>query len=93
MPTVYLEALATGTPVIAFRGNSAADDVETSERRVGVVVPREPTANELQAGLLEVRGNRKMFEDCRLHFEDRFTEGVWLRGIEDVYQRALHLHR
>jgi glycosyltransferase involved in cell wall biosynthesis len=92
MPTVYLEALAAGTPVIAFRGNSAADDVETSERKIGVVVPREPTANELLAGLLEVRGSRKMSADCRLHFEDRFTERVWLRGIEEVYQRALQLH-
>jgi glycosyltransferase involved in cell wall biosynthesis len=87
IPMVYLEALAGGTPVIAFDGNSAADDV--SENQLGVVVTRRPSLHELEKALASIQNaGAALRAKCRLSFASRFTENRWLTNVERVYISA-----
>lgn len=86
-PTIYLEALAGGTPVVAFDGNSAADDVTKSQ--LGAVVARQPSSYELREALASVQSAGAALRDkCRLSFMSRFTEHRWLSEVEQVYLSA-----
>jgi glycosyltransferase involved in cell wall biosynthesis len=86
-PLTYLEALAAGTPVVAFAGNGAADDV--SVRGTGSVVPQIPSREELTAALDDVRARRTALSvQCRRVAADRFGASAWVDAIEDVYERA-----
>jgi glycosyltransferase involved in cell wall biosynthesis len=83
-PMTYLEALAAGTPVVAFAGNAAADDV--AENQLGVVVGRHPSSRELGEALASVqRAGAVLRAKCRLSFTSRFTESRWLSDIEKIY--------
>ncbi len=86
-PMVYLEALAGGTPVVAFDGNGAADDV--AENQLGVVVARRPSSHELGEALASVQSaGPALRAKCRLSFMSRFTEHRWLSEVEQVYLSA-----
>lgn len=84
LPMVYLEALASGTPVVAFDGNAAADDV--AENQLGVVVTRRPSSRELGEALASVqRAGAALRDKCHLSFTSRFTENRWLSDVERIY--------
>lgn len=82
LPTVYLEALASGTPVVA-----------SAQSIVGSLVTQEGTgfvasgsvAADLARAEAEFPGLRAA---CRSAFESRYTEAAWVAAIERVY-RAL----
>lgn len=85
LPTVYLEALAAGLPVVATAGNSAADDV--AEHALGRTVPAEPADGELAAALDDVRrGGEGLRARVRESFAARYTPETWVRGVIELYR-------
>ena len=76
---VMVEALATGTPVIAFPEGSAREIVE--DGRTGFVVDDEHAMAAALTRLDEIDP-----EDCRRSCEQRFSVEAVVRGYEDVYR-------
>lgn len=81
---VALEALAVGTPVMAWRPAPAASLVE----RLGVGLVAQ---DDLAASLDEAGAQFPLLRrHCREVFEAEFTEEAWRRRILAVYDRARH---
>lgn len=77
-PMVYLEALASGTPVLAWPVSAVAGMVR--EQGTGRI------AGELVSSLeLAAREFPSLRAHCRSVFESRFTEQAWLGAIRSVY--------
>ncbi|MHC1560477.1 glycosyltransferase family 4 protein [Actinomycetospora sp. C-140] len=84
LPTVYLEALAAGLPVLAVDGNSAADDVAAHD--LGVVTAASPTTGELRAGIAAITGaGTGLRRRASASFRARFTAPTWCDAITRVY--------
>lgn len=84
LPTVYLEALAAGLPVLAVDGNSAADDVAAHD--LGAVVPASSTTDDLRAGLDAIAGRgAALRRRAGASFRARFTAPTWCDAITGVY--------
>jgi glycosyltransferase involved in cell wall biosynthesis len=84
LPTVYLEALAAGLPVVSFAGNSVADDV--SAHGPGIVIDRGSGRDELLAALTSVQdGGSDLRNRSRACFISRFTAGRWISEISTLY--------
>jgi glycosyltransferase involved in cell wall biosynthesis len=74
-PMVYLEALAAGTPVLAWEPSVVSDMVR--EEGTGLVV------GDLSEALREAEITfPRMRLRCREVFEERYTKDAWLRSIE-----------
>jgi glycosyltransferase involved in cell wall biosynthesis len=85
LPTIYLEALAAGVPVLAKSGNSAADDIETS--RCGIVFAE---FSRLNLAVEALSDNRQQFSGAAAaRFVDMFTRQAWVRRIEALYDSLL----
>ena len=78
---VMVEALASGTPVIAFPEGSAPEVVE--DGRTGFVVDDEHAMAQAIGRLDEIDPER-----CRRSCEERFSVDAVVRGYEDVYRAA-----
>lgn len=78
---VMVEALASGTPVIAFREGSVPEIVE--DGRTGFVVEDEHAMAGAVGRLEEIDP-----ETCRRACEQRFSVDAVVRGYEDVYRAA-----
>lgn len=78
LPTVYLEALAAGTPVLASPASVVGRLV--AEQGTGLVATGDwddvLTAAEQQPGL---------GAHCRRVFEEHYTERAWVSRIEEIY--------
>lgn len=87
LPTVYLEALAAGTPVLA----SPASVVGrlAAEQGTGLVVTG-LLADDLHAAEARFPGLRS---HCRHVFEAQYAEAAWVRRIESVYAELPALRR
>lgn len=82
LPLVYAEALASGRPVVAKSGNSAADDIIFSG--VGEVF-------DSWTGIANALESVSMNQDeigarARLHFENSYSLHTWLEKTMDVYR-------
>jgi glycosyltransferase involved in cell wall biosynthesis len=85
LPTVYLEALAAGLPVVATVGNSAADDV--IENDLGRTVATDPADGELEGALdAVVAGGEVLRGRVRASFAERYTPDTWVQVIGGVYR-------
>ncbi|WJZ65519.1 glycosyltransferase family 4 protein [Kocuria rosea] len=84
LPTVYLEALASGIPVIAREGNSAADDV--NEWAPGLTYGSEETLA-LALGKADSQYHQ-LRNAAKSRFKSLFTEHAWIKQIEKVYDTA-----
>jgi glycosyltransferase involved in cell wall biosynthesis len=85
LPLVYAEALASGRPVVAKSGNSAADDVSVAG--VGQVFDEWP---EVGAALRKVEMHQATLGGrARNHFERSFSRSVWFEKTLDLYQSLL----
>lgn len=85
-PTIASEALALGTPIIAFRENAAAEVV--NRFNVGATYS---SASTLTQALHDV--SDRLFdlqERCRATYESEYTYGVWIARLEKVYRQLLH---
>jgi glycosyltransferase involved in cell wall biosynthesis len=82
LPLIYAESLASGRPVVAKSGNSAADDIawsgvgEVFNSWTGIRMALErATMNQSELGVR-----------ARLHFENSYSCETWLAKTLDVYQ-------
>lgn len=88
LPTVYVEALAAGIPVVAVEGNAAADDV--AARSLGAVLPRNASESDTAALLAAVRrGGQTLRRGCRRAYQSRFLPQRWIQAVGDVYAELL----
>lgn len=78
LPTVYLEALAAGTPVVASPASVVGRLV--AEQGTGVVA-----VDDWAAALAAVEDQPWAGEHCRRVFEEHYTERAWTSRIEEVY--------
>ena len=85
-PTVNLEALACGTPVITYRtgGSPEAIDVKT-----GVVV-EQGDVKALAETILKMRENPLRSEDCRQRAVENFDKDISYEKYINLYQDLLH---
>lgn len=82
LPTVYLEALSVGTPVLA-----------SPESVVGGLVTTQGTGRVMSvdlAGDLAAAAGAfpRLRERCRDVYAAHYTEAAWVRSVEDLYARA-----
>ncbi|MEV6742075.1 glycosyltransferase family 4 protein [Streptomyces sp. NPDC051104] len=86
MPTVYIESLAAGLPVIAFEGSAVAEAVR--DTGTGLVAqwdePLDGVLSEADATFPELRSH------CRRVYADHFTEAAWITRIGRTYEEAMH---
>jgi glycosyltransferase involved in cell wall biosynthesis len=79
LPTVYLEALAAGLPVLAWPESVVGDLV--AEEGTGLVA-----TGALGEDLARARTSFPgLQQHCREVFDGRYTESAWLAAIEEVY--------
>jgi glycosyltransferase involved in cell wall biosynthesis len=82
LPTIYLEALAAGVPVLAKSGNSAADDVESSG--CGVVFTE---MSAVQPAIKAISANRESLSQiASTRFVNMFTRQAWVQRVEAIYE-------
>jgi glycosyltransferase involved in cell wall biosynthesis len=79
---VMIEAMACGTPVIAYRNGSVPEVME--EGRTGFIVEHFDDAVEAMRGLPKLSRAR-----CREVFDQRFTAARMARDYVDVYERLI----
>lgn len=85
LPTIYLEALAFGLPIIAHTGNSAADDIE--KWAPGMTYA---SSGELRKAIAQGTQKEQMIANkARKHFEMHYTKASWLRRVEETYENLL----
>lgn len=80
LPTVYLEALAAGTPVLASQ-QSVVGSLVAAEG-TGLVTGRFDKTDLDQATATFPR----LVDHCRRTFEARYTEAAWVSAMEEVYR-------
>ncbi len=79
----YVEAVAAGTPVVAWPGTAVADDVEVSGS--GVVV-----TDSVEMALSDVRSGAPQFSvAARQRYERQFTERAWVAAMDTVYRSVV----
>lgn len=84
LPTVYLEALAHGVPVVARKGNSAADDVIAAG--TGAVYT---TSAELRDALTHVEAEWALLSQRALErFATKYSVHSWLRDVTRLYAQV-----
>lgn len=84
-PTTYIEALAAGRPVVARRGNSAADDVDDSA--AGIVFD---TWHQLEQALSSAEAQAlRLGTIAKAHYMASFTRDTWLSRVLSVYSSAI----
>ena len=79
LPTVYLEALAAGTPVLATPSSVVGRLV--AEQGTGAVV-----TGDWAAALNATEQERGLAERCRQVYVDHYTERAWIARVESVYR-------
>lgn len=85
LPTIYLEALAAGLPVITRVGNSAADDISIFGHGTVYSDPSEvPSAVESVQSDWNLLSTR-----ARERYIAAYTPGAWLEGIMRSYYTAI----
>ena len=83
-PTVVIEAMSVGLPVVALRGNAGADLVEihgAGRTYTG--------AHDLESALSTARASRTAIGEAgRRAYEDHYLPEEWLAGIQSLYTRV-----
>jgi glycosyltransferase involved in cell wall biosynthesis len=80
-PTIVLEAMSAGVPIVALTGNAASELVD--EHDCGESYTDAPS---LKFALARMSENRQIVGTRgREAFERNFTQGVWLQEMEKLY--------
>lgn len=83
MPTVYLEAISSGTPVVASKGNGVSDDIEKGG--AGVVYD-----GNLSDSLEKISLNWENYSKNALtRFQTTFSKEKWIKDTLDIYGNAI----
>ena len=85
-PTVNLEALACGTPVITYRTGGSPEAVD---EKTGLVVPQ-GDVNALVAAICQLREKPLSREDCRKRAEVCFDKDKCFQQYIDLYNSILN---
>lgn len=88
---VMIEAMACGTPVIAFDKGSVCEVVKDGV--TGFVVPKKEGVRGLVRAIKKLQSlsphdYQKMRRTCRLHVEQNFTVDKMVEGYERIYQKV-----
>lgn len=86
IPTIFIEALALGTPVISAPGNSISDALQEFELGGNVFTSFNELADTIEATSKDWEHISKV---SRQLYDKRFSEPIWLRRIESVYDHAV----
>ncbi|EJX08060.1 glycosyltransferase, group 1 family protein [gut metagenome] len=84
-PTVNLEALACGTPVITYRTGGSPEAVD---EKTGIVVPQ-GDVDALVAAIRQLREHPLSGENCRKRAEEHFDKDLCFQQYIDLYNRLL----
>lgn len=85
LPTVYLESLAAGLPVVARTGNSAADDI--AEHATGVVFSNfEDVPGSLKSLETHYEAHARAAQE---RYRSGFSPEAWTTGITSIYTAAI----
>jgi glycosyltransferase involved in cell wall biosynthesis len=84
LPTVYLEALAAGLPVVAGERSVVGQLVERDS--TGIVISGS-VADGIEKAGAEFPG---LITHCRNVYEKFYTEAAWVRAVQGVYDDVLH---
>lgn len=89
---VMIEAMAVGTPVIAFDRGSVSEVVKDGV--TGFVVPPKDGVKGLVSAIKKLQAlspseYQKMRRSCRVHVEEKFTVEKMVEGYEQVYKKVL----
>lgn len=84
-PTVNLEALACGTPVITYKTGGSPEAIDD---KTGVVVPQ-GDVEALAEAIREMRANPLSREDCRKRAEECFDKEKCFGEYVGLYERLL----
>ena len=84
LPLVPLEAMACGTPVIAYYNTSLPEEI--IDGKTGYIVPKGDYRAMAKAVKKIDQIKRK---DCRKHIENNFTTEVMGRNYEELYKKIL----
>ena len=79
---VMIEAMACGTPVIAFNRGSVSEVIKHG--KTGFAVKNEKKMIEAIKNINQIKR-----EDCRKHVEENFTIKTMVDGYEEVYRKIL----
>jgi glycosyltransferase involved in cell wall biosynthesis len=82
-PLTYIEALAAGTPVLAWEPSSVAADV----RQDGTGLVANGDLGELLSAATVTFAELR--RHCRGVFDTRYTEAAWVRRIDDLYHAVV----
>ena len=85
-PTVNLEALACGTPVITYRTGGSPEAVD---EKTGVVV-EQGDVNALANAIKGMKAIPLSSEDCRKRAEERFDKDKCFEEYVELYEHLLH---
>ncbi|MFJ5954512.1 glycosyltransferase family 4 protein [Paenarthrobacter sp. NPDC092416] len=85
LPTIYLEAMAAGLPVVARAGNSAADDIVRHAH--GVVYAH---AESVGDAIRTVNSRHAYYsEKSKARYLQEYTESAWIDRMTEIYQRTI----
>ena len=84
-PSVLIEALMCGTPILARRGSSGADIAESVDRTwvFSDALSLRATMNRIRAEGIVAR------QDARRAYLGGYTEQIWLKRLENTYRAAI----
>lgn len=87
-PTINLEAMACGTPVITYNTGGSAEAV-TNE--TGAIIERGDIASAMSAIIEICNKDKNVYQDaCRNNIISRFSDKMMLTNYMDLYQSILH---
>ena len=84
-PTVNLEALACGIPVITYRTGGSPEAIDS---KTGVVVAQ-GNVDEMCVAIRKLRNEPLQSKDCRLRAESYFDKDKCFKKYIDLYQSIL----
>lgn len=87
-PTVNLEALACGTPVVTYRTGGSPEAIDEN---TGIVVDK-GDIDSLATGVMEIINNPERYspENCRRRAETHFDKAIQFNKYIDLYEELLN---
>lgn len=86
-PTVNLEALACGTPVITYRTGGS---IEAIDEKTGVVI-EQGNVDALAEAIRQIKRTPLSYTDCRLRAEMYFDKDKCFREYIDLYESLINV--
>ncbi|MEW1931894.1 glycosyltransferase family 4 protein [Rhodococcus sp. NPDC079359] len=89
LPTVALEALSVGTPLLVSNACSAAKELTTDGAGM-TYSPQTTEAHDVESMLAELQTNQGTYRQCagKLYCA-RYSESAWIENVEEIYNMAI----